>query len=83
MSKVKWKVNNKLILILRCLAFLILAYSCFDVYQDFVRGYIERRGYIYTLQESPLAFYSNVLKRLVIPLMALIGSIFSIEKKDD
>lgn len=75
------KMNVKTVWVFRILSLLFLAYFTYDVVIDFERGYIERRGHIYTLEQNTVTFVVNVAKRLGMPLVAIFVTFFILKQK--
>ncbi len=59
-----------------------LLYMCSDIYPDLVSEKITRRGIVYSLAESPVAYYLTVFKKVVFALLAVYLMCWGITNKN-
>lgn len=82
LSSARIRLPKTLAWSLKLLAMLLFAYFLYDVYVDFSREFIVRRGWQYTLEEDPRSFYINIIKRVTISFACLYLAIWGISPID-
>ena len=77
----KFSLTPYLAIPFKGLAVCIALYYLNDVYVDWASEYITRRGNVYSLEESPVAYYINILKRIIFSILGFYFGFIGISVK--